>query len=294
MTGALIVIAGPTASGKTALAIEVAQRAGAEIVSADSQQVYRHFDLGTAKPSADELAKVPHHLVSVVEPDEAFSAARYQALAAAAIAGIRGRGRQVVVVGGTGLYLRVLLHGVVDAPPADPALRRELVAFAQAEGDQALWKRLEAVDPASAAALPVRDQVRIVRALEIHALTGKRASEARKAHGFAAARYPHRYFVTDPPREELYRAIDARTRAMYAAGLVEEARALAERGWALAAPMRSVGYAEALAVAQGRLGEAEAISLTAQRTRNYAKRQLTWFKKEPAAIRLAPPYALPL
>lgn len=294
MSGALIVIAGPTASGKTALAIEVAQRAGAEIVSADSQQVYRHFDLGTAKPSAGELAKVPHHLISVVDPDEAFSAARYQGLADAAIAGIRGRGRQVVVVGGTGLYLRVLLHGVVDAPPADRALRRELVAFAEAEGDQALWKRLEAVDPASAAALPVRDRVRVVRALEIHTLTGKRASEARKAHGFSAARYPHRYFVTDPPRAELYRAIDARTRAMYAAGLVEEARALAERGWAEAAPMRSVGYAEALAVAQGRLGEAEAILVTAQRTRNYAKRQLTWFKKEPAAIRLAPPYALPL
>lgn len=286
----LLVIAGPTASGKTALAIEVALSLGAEIVSADSQQVYRHFDLGTAKPTAAQLARVPHHLLSVVDPLEDFSAARYQALADAAIAGIRARGKRVVVVGGTGLYLRILLRGVVAAPGADPDLRAALTAFADEKGDAALWERLAAVDPETARALPQADRVRIIRALEIHARTGQPASAARKAHAFAEARHPHRLFVLSPPREALYAAIDARTRAMYEAGLVEEARALAARGYAEAAPMRSVGYPEALAVARGELPLERAIALTAQRTRNYAKRQLTWFRKEPSAEVLAPPW----
>lgn len=285
----LCVIAGPTASGKTALAIEVAQRLGAEIVSADSQQVYRHFDLGTAKPSADELARVPHHLIGVVEPTEDFSAARYQSLADAAIADIQRRGKKVVLVGGTGLYLRVLLKGVVPVPGADPALREALEAFADAQGAQALWEKLDAVDPQTAKRLPPADRFRIIRALEIHARSGQPASEARQQHAFAEARHPHRLFVLNPAREQLYEAINARTRAMYAAGLVDEAKALAARGYEHAAPMRSVGYVEALAAAQGKLTLDEAIALTAQRTRNYAKRQFTWFKKEQGEV-LAPPY----
>ena len=287
----LTVIAGPTASGKTVLALKVAQAHGAEIISADSQQVYRHFDIGTAKPSAEELARVPHHLISIVEPLEPFSAARFQALADQAIAEIRQRGKQVLVVGGTGLYLRILLHGVVAAPPADPALREQLQARAERDGKEALHRALAEVDPESAARIPVNDLVRTIRALEIHALTGRTAAEWRKAHGFAPDRYPFRLFVLDPPRDALYRAIDARTHAMFEGGLLEEVERLVRLGYRDAAPMRSVGYREALLHLEGKLSREDAERLAAQATRHYAKRQLTWFRKEPGARFVAPPYA---
>ncbi|NVJ23633.1 tRNA (adenosine(37)-N6)-dimethylallyltransferase MiaA [Myxococcus sp. AM011] len=286
----LTVLAGPTASGKSALALELARRLGGEIVSADSQQVYRHFDVGTAKPSAEELTAVPHHLVSVVDPMETFSAAEYQRRADTAIADITGRGRPVVVVGGTGLYLRILLHGVVDAPGALPELRAELETLAAEQGREAVHQRLALVDPETAAKLPVQDLVRIVRALEIHAQTGVPASEFRKAHAFAPDRYPFRFYVLDPPREELYARINTRTEAMFAAGLVEETRAHLERGLGDAAPMRSVGYVQARAVVEGRMSVDQAIQDTAQETRRYAKRQLTWFRKEPGAVFIQPPY----
>jgi len=286
----LTVIAGPTASGKTALALELAGRVGGEIVSADSQQVYRHFDIGTAKPSAAELASVPHHLVSVVDPLESFSATEYQRRADAAVSEIAGRRRPVFVVGGTGLYMRVLLHGVVDAPGALPELRTELEALAAAEGRVAVHRRLAAVDPETAAKLPAQDLVRVVRALEIHAQTGVPASEFRKAHAFAPDRYPFRLYVLDPPREELYRRINARTEALFSGGLVEETRALMARGYTDAAPMRSVGYVQSRAVVEGRMTVEEAIHDTAQETRRYAKRQLTWFRKEPGAVFVSPPY----
>ncbi len=286
----LTVIAGPTASGKTALAVELALRAGGEIVSADSQQVYRHFDIGTAKPSAGELAAVPHHLLSVVEPGETFSAAEYQRRADAVIADIASRGKRVFVVGGTGLYLRVLLHGVVEAPGADPELRASLEALAAAEGREAVHRRLAEVDPETAARLPANDLVRIIRALEIHARTGVTASEFRRAHAFAPDRYAFRLYVLEPPREALYRAINARTEAMFAGGLVEETRALLARGYAEAAPMRSVGYVQARAVVEGRMTLQEALQDTAQETRRYAKRQLTWFRREPGAVFVQPPY----
>ncbi|MHB8876852.1 MAG: tRNA (adenosine(37)-N6)-dimethylallyltransferase MiaA [Myxococcaceae bacterium] len=286
----LTVIAGPTASGKTALAIRVARALGAEIVSADSQQVYRGFDIGTAKPSAEELALVPHHLISVVEPTETFSAARYQELADAAIASIAGRGHQVVVVGGTGLYLRVLLHGVVDAPQGDPLLRARLEAEAATLGRAALHARLAAIDPVSAKTIEPTDLVRTVRALEIHALSGVAASEHRARHQFTEDRYPYELWVLSPPREILYAAIDRRARAMFEAGLVEEVRALCARGLEKAPPMGSVGYAQALAVVQGRFTVEQAIAEAAQKTRRYAKRQQTWFKKERGARFVSPPY----
>ena len=178
----LIVLAGPTASGKTALALRLAGRLGAEIVSADSQQVYRYFDIGTAKPSAAELARVRHHLVSVVEPTERFSAAEFQRLADAAITDIQSRGRRVVVVGGTGLYLRILLHGVISAPGANAKLRQQLEEETARKGTAALHQRLAAVDPATAAEVKPTDLVRIIRALEIHESTGVPVSEQRRRH----------------------------------------------------------------------------------------------------------------
>lgn len=291
MSGAgLIVIAGPTASGKTRLAVEVARLVDGEIINADSQQVYRHFDIGTAKPSAEELAAVPHHLVSCVEPTEEFSAARFQKLADWAIAGVHARGKRAIVVGGTGLYLRVLLHGVVDAPGRDEALRAELGALADREGNAALHARLAAVDPESAARLPVGDRVRIIRALEIYAATGQPASAHRAAHAFDAERYAYTLWVLDPEREALYAAINARTRAMFDAGLLEETKALVAKGYRDAAPMKAVGYAQALDCLEGRLTREEAIAKTAQATRHYAKRQWTWFRKERGARFVKPPY----
>lgn len=288
----LTVIAGPTASGKTALALEVAKKRGAEIVSADSQQVYRHFDIGTAKPTAAELAEVPHHLVSVADPLETFSAARFQSLADEAIAEITKRGKQVVVAGGTGLYLRILLHGVVPAPPAAPELRQRLEQEATQHGRDHLHGRLAQVDPESAAWVKPTDLVRIVRALEIYELTGTTASQFRKDHQFAEDRYLFDLYVLDPPRDELYRRIDERTSRMFREGLLDEVRALLDRGYRDAAPMGSVGYPQALAHLEGKLSLEEAVAQTARETRRYAKRQLTWFRREPGARFIQPPFAL--
>lgn len=288
----LWILAGPTASGKSALAIALAQQWNAEIVSADSQAVYRYFDIGTAKPTPEQLAVAPHHLVSVVEPTETFSAASFQKLADAAIAGISQRGRKVIIVGGTGLYLRALLHGLVEAPSADAQLRAQLTEEAERLGNQALHDRLAKVDPSSAAKLNVADRVRIIRALEIEALTGIPASRRRAEHGFGRERYPFKLTVLNPPREAMYEAINQRAKAMFKAGLVEETRALVARGFRDTAPMRSVGYVQALGVIDGAMTEAEAIADTAQKTRHYAKRQLTWFRKEQNAEFIEPPFTL--
>ncbi len=275
----LLVIAGPTASGKTALAVQLALKTNAEIISADSQQVYRHFNIGMAKPSADELAAVPHHLIDIVEPTEEFSAVRWASLADAAIADLRARGKNVVVCGGTGLYLRVLLHGAVEAPSRDEALRAELEKLASEE----LHAKLKTVDPVTAEKLPIPDRVRIIRALEIHALTGKPASAHREEHSFAPDRYEYDLLVLNPEREALYEVINARTQRMFDAGLIDETRALVRRGFRETAPMRAVGYSQALEVLDGSLTVAKAVSDTAQATRHYAKRQFTWFKKEKGA-----------
>jgi len=289
-TPTLTVIAGPTGAGKSELAIELAERVGAEIVSADSQAVYRHFDLGTAKPAAKQLARVRHHLVSIVEPTEAFSAARWAALADAAIADAAARGRAVLVVGGTGLYVRALLHGLTETPP-DLEVRRALEEEARRLGPEAMHRRLGEVDAETAARLPPADVLRVVRALEIHATTGRPPSQLRAAHGFGAARYPARLFFLEPERAALETRIAERTRRMFEHGLLAETAQLVARGFRDTAPMRSVGYRQALAVLEGRLSAAEAERDTALETRRYARRQRTWFRREPGTQFVAPPYA---
>jgi tRNA dimethylallyltransferase len=287
---ALTVIAGPTAAGKTALALELALRVGAEIVSADSQAVYRHFDVGTAKPAAAALAEVPHHLVSVVEPLEQFTAGRFQALADSAIREISGRNRRVLVVGGTGLYIRVLLHGL-SAGASDVEVRSRLEEEASRAGPEAMHARLRAVDAVSANRIAVADTLRVVRALEIHELTGMPASAAHQSHAFQTTRYPYTLWFLDPPKEVLAQAIHLRTEAMFGNGLVEEVEGLVRRGYRDAPAMGSVGYRQALAVVDGRLSLSEAKADTEQQTRAYAKRQRTWFRKEAGVRFLAPPYA---
>ena len=287
----ITVIAGPTGAGKTELAVALAERLGAEIVSADSQAVYRYFDLGTAKPDAEQRARVPHHLVSIVEPNEAFSAARWAALADAAIADARTRGRPVLVVGGTGLYVRALLHGLTDTPP-EPGVRRALEEEARRLGPAAMHRRLAEIDPDTAARLAVADVLRVVRALEIHATTGTPPSQLRAAHGFGPARYRARLWFLDPGRETLEARIAERTRRMFERGLVAETEALLARGFRDTAPMRSVGYRQALQVVDGQLTPEQAERETALETRRYAKRQRTWFRREPGTRFVQPPYAV--
>jgi len=284
----IAVIAGPTASGKTALAVELARRLGGEIVNADSQQVYRGLDVGTAKPTPEERAAAPHHLLDLVEPGEGMDAARFAALAEAAIAGIAARGRLPVVAGGTGLYLRALLHGVVAAPGRDPALRARLEEEAARVGRPALHARLAGIDPEAARRIRPNDLVRIVRALEI-AQGGRRPSELFAAHAFAPDRYDAAIFALDPPRAELHARIDARVREMFGRGLLDEARSLAERFGDAIPPKLPIGYAEAIACVRGALPIAEAIRRVQVAHRRYARRQVIWLRRERGVEWLRPP-----
>jgi tRNA dimethylallyltransferase len=286
---AIAVLAGPTASGKTRLAVEVALRAGAEIVSADSQQLYRGLAVGTARPGPDETAAVPHHLLDLAEPGEGMDAARWVGLADRAIAGIAGRGRLPLVVGGTGLYVRALLHGVVDAPGRDPALRARLEEEARRLGREAVHRRLAEVDPSAAARIRPNDLVRVIRALEM-AAGGRTQTELFAAHRFAPRRYRHRLLALDVPRAELHRRIDERARAIAAGGIVEEARGLVARfGGAL--PRLPIGYADAAACARGEIGREELARRIAVAHRRYARRQVIWLRKEPGVEWIRPPFA---
>lgn len=277
----LVVICGPTASGKTALALDLAQRYDAEIVSADSRQVYRGMDIGTAKASAEERARVPHHLLDVVDPDQDFTVADFTRLAREAIAGIHGRGRLPLVVGGTGLYLQALAGGLLAAPGEDEELRRKWLAREDAEGEGTLHRLLLEVDPPLAERLHPRDRLRIVRALEVFSLTGRRLSSLQEEHAFAET--PYRLFRIGlaPARDVLYGVIDRRVEAMMAAGLLDEVRGLLSRGYDPGLKsMQTIGYRECLRHLQGELSLAEAVALIQRDTRRYAKRQFTWFNRD--------------
>lgn len=283
------VIAGPTGSGKSRLAVDLAREVRGEIVNADSQQIYRGLDVGTAKPTARERAAVPHHLFDLVEPGEGMDAARWCALADETIAGIAARGSVPVVVGGTGLYLRALLHGVVAAPGRDPVLRARLEEEAKRLGRAALHLRLAQVDPEAARRIRPNDLVRVVRALEI-AAAGRTQSELFAAHRFEADRYRARLWALDPPRAELYQRIDARVEAMFAAGILEEARLLLGRLRGRPPAKLPLGYAEALACLRGELPRAEAVRRVQAAHHRYARRQLMWLRKERGVEWLRPPY----
>ena len=270
-------LSGPTASGKSSLAVRMARLLGAEIVSVDSMAVYRGLDVGTAKPSLEDRGHVPHHLIDVVEPGEAYSVARWLAAAADAVADCRRRGRAILFVGGTPLYLRALRDGLAPLPEADAEFRQALVAEAQAHGSALLHRRLADVDPPAAARIHPHDLKRIVRGLEVAHATGKPLSEA-----FAARPHPlfePRLMILDLPRATLHERIDRRVERMFAAGLVEETRAaLARPGGIGPGAAQAAGYAEAIDLVAGRIDLAEAIRRTQQRTRQLAKRQLTWLR----------------
>jgi tRNA dimethylallyltransferase len=276
----LVVIAGPTAGGKTGLALDLAERWGAEIVSCDSVAVYRGCDIGAAKPSPAERARVPHHLLDVAEPDQRFSAADYVEQAERVIDEIAGRGRVVFVVGGTGLYLRALIDGLFPSPPPDPAFRAALREEAGHLGWPALHARLREVDPTAASRIAPTDPVRIERALEVHAQTGEPISALQARHrAEARPRYPTLTLLVDPGQEELDRRIGVRIERMLAEGLVEETRRLVARYGRAAKPLAAVGYKEVLAFLEGHLGEAHLGPAIQRATRHFARRQRTWFAK---------------
>lgn len=277
----LVIILGPTASGKSEMAVELARKFDGEIINADSLQVYRGLDIGTAKLSLEIRRQVPHHLIDLVEPDEPFSAADFQAAARQAIDDITRRGRKVFVVGGTGLYIKALVQGLVDSPSGAGEVRQELEAMACRLGKEEMLRCLAEVDPDSAARLHPNDQVRIIRALESHRLTGRPISVDRSAHGFSESIYHVLKLGIQVEREELYRRIDLRVEKMLGEGLVEEVQSLLARGLTpdLKA-LRSIGYKEICAFLAGDCDLAEATRLMKRDTRHYAKRQLTWFKRD--------------
>jgi tRNA dimethylallyltransferase len=278
----LIALAGPTASGKSALALRLAAARPAEIISCDSLQVYRGLDVGSAKPSAAERAVVPHHLIDVVDPDQDFSAADYARVGRTAIAEIHARGRTPIVVGGTGLYLRALLHGLFEGPARDEPLRRRLEAIADRRGDARLHQILARVDPESAGRIETRDRVRVIRALEVYRATGRPIGEHHRAGAGPLRGFDTRVFVLDPGRERLRAAVEARTDAMLARGLVDETRRLLER-YPGARPLEAIGYRQASAVVRGARAVDQARRDIVVETMRYAKRQRTWFRHQETA-----------
>ncbi len=274
----IVLIQGPTGVGKTGIALELAELFPMEIINADSMQVYRGMDIGTSKPDSAQQALAPHHLFSVAEPDENFSAADYLRQGRAAIEAIAGRGRVPLIVGGTGLYIQALLHGLSSAPAGDPRVRCQLRQQDPAE----LYKQLCAVDPQSAAKIKPQDTLRIIRALEVFITTGTPLSEHHAAHRFRPAPYNAFRLCLNRERRKLYQHINERVNQMFADGIVEEVAELRKRGIAeTSKPMQAIGYRHVLKYLDGTFSLDETIRCMQRDTRHLAKRQLTWLRSVP-------------
>jgi tRNA dimethylallyltransferase len=285
----LVIVLGPTAVGKSRVAVDLALRFGGEIIGGDSIQVYRGFDIGTAKPGPADRRGVPHHLIDIVGPEVQYTAADFVRDALEAARGIAARGRLPIVAGGTGLYLKALADGLFPGPGRDPAVRAALEAEAREKGLEALFRRLEAIDPEYARKIRGRDRVRIVRALEVHAATGRPISEHfRETRSPVMGRTVLRLGLR-LEREALCRRIEDRVDRMFARGLVDEVRGLLERGVPESAPpFRALGYSQVLRLLRGEIGRDEAVALTKIETRQYAKRQMTWFRKMAGVVWFSP------
>jgi len=284
----IVVVTGPTATGKTPLAIELALRFEGEIINADSMQVFRFMDIGTAKPSQQQREQVPHHLLDIVTPDVPYSAGRYADDARASAARIHARGKRVFLVGGTGLYIRAFVEGLISGAAADPELREELEAEhekALREDDpHRLHRRLETLDAAAAKRIHPNDARRVVRALEIASQLGKPASRVRDEHGFTDRPYRVLHLALDLPREILDQRIDARCQEMIESGLLQELRELQEMGFGPELrPMKAIGYRHMLPVAAGKDTLANALPQMQRDTRRFARRQRTWLRTVPEA-----------
>lgn len=278
-----LVLVGPTASGKSVVALRVAKMMDAEIINADSVQVYRHLDVGTAKPPVEERRQVPHHLIDVVEPSEEFSAARFRSMAMKAMDDIVSRGKIPIITGGTGLYIRALCRGLFFGPSAKTEVREDLIAV-EAQESGTLYRKLAEVDPAAAMKIHPHDLRRIVRALEVFLSSGKKISDLQKEwDGDDTGNFILIGLAWD--RREIYRRINERVDRMLAAGLVEEVKSLLARGVSPELkPMKSLGYLQIVEHLQGKYDLERARELIKMETRRYAKRQMTWFKKEPGIL----------
>jgi len=278
----LIVILGPTASGKSALGIRLAEQLGGEIVVCDSTQVYRHFDIGTAKVPLNEQRGIPHHLVDLVEPQEVFTAGDYRKHALIVLEGIRSRGKVPILTAGTGLYLQALLEGLADAPARSEELRERLRRKAKLRGPEHLHRLLSRVDPATAARIAPHDAPKVIRAIEMRVLTGKPVGEIHSSGRAGLTGYEVKKIGLLPPRPALYARIHSRVEAMLAAGWIEETHQLVARGiLADAKPFQFIGYSQLRSHLEAALSKEDATKQIQQATRRFAKRQITWFRKEP-------------
>ncbi len=277
----LVIILGPTAVGKSACAFDLAQRFGLEIINADSMQVYRGMDIGSAKPSPCERDLVTHHLIDIRNPDEEFSAAQFRAEAHNIIVSLFQQGKQALVVGGTGLYIRALTRGLFPAPPADQGLREELKEKEEREGKGYLHRELEKVDPEAALRIHPNDTFRTIRALEIFYLTGTPISRQHQSHQFKECPFHVLKIGLLRDREAIYHRIEERVDTMLASGLLEEVNLLLKKGYApTIKPFHSLGYKQILGHLQGATSLDEAAQAIKRNTKRYAKRQLTWFRKD--------------
>ncbi len=282
----LIILTGPTAVGKTALSVSLAKAIGGEIISADSMQVYRHMDIGSAKVTKEEMQGVPHHLIDVLEPMEEFNVVLFQQMARQAVEEIRGRGHIPILVGGTGFYIQALLYDIdFTENDEDTALRRSLEELAKREGPEALYERLRAVDPESCESIHAHNIKRVIRAIEFYEKTGKKISAHNREQRQNSPSYRSAYFVLTDDRDTVYRRIDARVDLMMELGLVEEVRALQAMGCHRGmVSMQGLGYKEILSYLEGEISLEEAVYLIKRDTRHFAKRQLTWFRREKEVI----------
>ncbi len=280
----IICIAGPTASGKTALSIALAKELDGEIVSCDSMQVYKYMDIGTAKPTIEEMEGIPHHMLSVAEPQEDFSVGKYCQMAAPIVDDIVSRGKTAIITGGTGLYMDALIRGNDFAPYPATGCREQLEAMAAAEGIEAVIARLREVDPESADRLHPSDQKRIIRAMEVYLETGETITEHNRKTQLLPPRYnPVWFALEDTDRQDLYNRIDRRVETMLELGLLDEIRSLLARGIPeKCTAMQAIGYKEFVDALAGRSSLETATALVQQSSRKYAKRQLTWFRRNPA------------
>jgi tRNA dimethylallyltransferase len=277
----LVVLVGPTASGKTALALHIAEEFGGEIVSCDAVAVYRGMDIGSAKPTAEERARVRHHAIDILNANEASTAGDYARAARAALADIADRGRLPIVTGGTGLYLRALLEGLAPAPPRDEGLREKLRTRAAERGPEYLHRLLQRVDAKAAESIHQNDTPKLIRSLEVTLAARLPQSKQWQAGRDALKGFRVLKLGLNPPRAALYERINERAARMFTEGLVEETRGLRERFGDDCRALGSLGYAQAMSVLRGEMTMAEAIAAAQQGHRNYAKRQLTWFRRDP-------------
>ena len=277
----IVVLCGPTGIGKTSAAINLAIRFKGEIIGADSMQIYRHMDIGTAKPTLAEQGQVPHHLIDVIDPDEDFDAERYVAVTRPLVAGVTGRGRVPLVVGGTGFYIKALIYGLFEAAPVKPDVRQRLHTEVADQGSPALHRRLLQCDPDAAARIHPNDTYRVVRALEVFESSGQTISTWQQVHAFKTKQYDTLQIGLKMPRQDLYARIDQRVDQMIAQGLLDEVRGLLEKGYASdLKAMQSLGYRHMVANLQGQLSWDETVRTLKRDTRRYAKRQLTWFQAD--------------